>query len=339
MRILIAEDSDVYRRLLTAFLTRWGYEVECVTNGDDALSALLADDAPQLAILDWSMPRSSGIKVCRQLRSSGTKRYTYVLLLTGHTEPDDLVRAFEAGVDDFLTKPFDDRELQARLRAGGRIVTLQDNLASTFEALKHQACHDALTGTWNRAAIFDFLNRELARSRREECSPVSVIMADVDHFKNVNDCFGHQAGDKVLTQTAQRIRDIIRSCDGVGRYGGEEFLIVLPGCGIDDAIIRAEEIRSAVGGTPISHGPAPISITVSMGVATAKDSGDLVHLLTATDEALYRAKANGRNRVEVALQSDDSPILLPLENSRSRSTSGEDLWLRQYEFPILSREQ
>lgn len=321
MRILIAEDSAVYTHLLGSLLTAWGYEVETVSNGEDALVALVSAGAPQLAILDWSMPRASGIKVCRQVRASKSKHYTYILLLTGHTEKEDLIQAFEAGVDDYLTKPFNDRELEARLRAGRRIVALHDNLVSISDTLRHQACHDALTGIWNRAAILDFLKRQLARADREGNSPVSVILADVDHFKQVNDSYGHLAGDVVLRETAQRIRRGIRSYDGAGRYGGEEFAIVLPGCSFEDAVKRADQMRSALAANPIEGFAAPIAVTVSMGVATATRPADLDRVLAAADGALYQAKANGRNRVEVAL---DLPAVSPHQSEEECRPGRQD---------------
>lgn len=302
MKVLLAEDSPVYTRMLTTLLTGWGYEVSAVSNGDDALAALRSPAPPQLAILDWSMPGASGIKVCRELRGTNLSRYTYVLLLTAHTDRERLLRAFEAGADDFLTKPFNDQELEARLRVGRRIVGLQDNLISISETLRHQACHDALTGIWNRRAILDFLERQLARARREGNSPVSVIVADIDHFKQVNDRHGHLAGDSVLRETAQTIRGSIRSYDGVGRYGGEEFVIVLPGCKLEDAAMRAEQIRGSLAGRQVAGVAAPLTISVSMGVACGGSPDDLNRLLAAADEALYKAKEAGRNRVHVALQ-------------------------------------
>lgn len=302
MKVLLAEASPVYTRMLTCLLTDWGYEVTAVANGDDALSVLRSLTAPQLAILDWSIPGASGIKVCREVRSAISKHYIYILLLTVHREKEHLLQAFEAGVDDFLTKPFNDQELEARLRAGRRIIGLQDNLISISETLRPQACHDALTGIWNRRAILDFLERQLARAEREGNTPVAVILADIDHFIEVNDRLGHPAGDCVLRETAQTIRSSIRSYDGVGRYGGEEFVIVLPGCKLEDAAMRAEQIRGALATRQIAGVAAPVSISVSMGVACASRAADLSRVLAAADDALYQAKQSGRNRVRTALQ-------------------------------------
>jgi len=301
LRILIAEDSPGYTRLLNALLTGWGYQVKSVTNGEDALLALVSAGAPQLAILDWSMPKATGIKVCRQLRAAKLKHYTYILILTAHDQKDDLIQAFEAGVDDYLTKPFNDRELEARLRAGRRIIALQDNLTSISETLRHEACYDGLTGIWNRAAVMDFLRRQLARAEREGNSPVSVILADVDHFQQVNDTYGHKAGEAVLREVAIRLRANIRSYDGVGRYDGEKFVIVLPGCSFQDALGRVDGIRRSIANTSTNSMATPISITVSMGVAHANQGSDFERVLVAAESALSQAKRTGGNRVEGAL--------------------------------------
>lgn len=302
MRILIAEDSPVYTHLLQGLLTGWGYEVQSVSNGEDALLALAIAGAPRLAILDWSMPKASGIKVCRQLRSAKLKHYTYILILTAHCDNDELVQAFDAGVDDYLTKPFNDRELEARLRAGRRIIGLQDGLIAIGESLRHQSFHDALTGVWNRDATLDFLQRQLARARRESGSPVSVIMVGVDHFKRVAETHGHVAGDAVLRETAQHLRANVRSYDGVGRLGSDQFVIVLPGCSLENAGSRADSLRAEIAHRPIEGGPAPLPITVSMGVAAASRESDLQNVLAAAAAALAEARRNGGNTVEVGLE-------------------------------------
>jgi len=301
LRILIAEDSPVYARLLRGLLTGWGYQVHSVDNGEDALLALAVSGAPRLAILDWSMPKGSGLKVCRQLRSAKLKHYTYILILTARDDKDDIVQAFEAGVDDYLTKPFNDRELEARLRAGRRIIGLQDGLIAIGESLHHQSCYDPVTGVWDRATTLDFLQRQLARADREGNSPVSVIMAGVDDFQRVKEVHGLLAGDAVLREIAQHFRSNIRSYDGIGRYRGEEFVIVLPGCSLENALARANALRTEIAFKRVEGGPLPISITVSMGVAAASRQSDLDNVLAAADTGLYRARQNGRDSVEAEL--------------------------------------
>jgi diguanylate cyclase (GGDEF)-like protein len=298
MRILIAEDDAVSRRLLQATLERLGHEVLAVSNGLDAMTALSCHDGPRLAILDWVMPGADGLSVCREVRRH-PEPYVYVILLTARNSRDDLVAGLDAEADDFLTKPFDAVELRARIRSGQRVIELQERLLEAQEALRFEATHDQLTGLWRRGMILDQLDRELRRARREGRS-IGVVMTDVDHFKQINDTHGHAAGDAVLRETGQRLRAVVRDYDFIGRYGGEEFLFVLPGCNVTVAQQIAERARVSVAADPIDAGSTSVSLTISLGLAwsrTASEDADV--LLQAADEALYRAKARGRNRVEV----------------------------------------
>jgi diguanylate cyclase (GGDEF)-like protein len=220
----------------------------------------------------------------------------YVVLLTARDRQEDMVVALEADVDDFLTKPLDAGELQARLRSGERLLALQENLLQVQEALRHQATHDDLTGLWNRAMVRQHLTAEISRAKRAG-KPVAVVLADLDHFKQVNDTFGHQAGDAVLREATARLRLALRIYDSIGRYGGEEFLIVLPDCDTDAAVIVAERARACVA-TPMRINDVDMPLSVSLGVASTRTSPeDADDLIRAADEALYRAKAGGRNRV------------------------------------------
>lgn len=290
MNILVAEDDMIFRRLLEAALTGWGYRVTLARDGNEAWRALQSTDRPQLAILDWMMPGLEGIEVCRRLRASEGGMYVYVLLLTAKERKQDLVEGLRAGADDFLSKPFDHVELEARLRTGRRIVELEQRL--TFQAL-----HDPLTGAMNRAGVLDSLRRDVARSMRDG-APVSVIMADLDHFKAVNDSRGHAAGDSVLVEATRRFRAAVRPHDIVARWGGEEFLMVLPACAREDAMSAAERIREAIAEQPFEVGGAPIPLTVSLGVSTGRDAHE--SLVQGADAALYAAKEGGRDRVAYA---------------------------------------
>jgi diguanylate cyclase (GGDEF)-like protein len=294
VNILVADDDAVSRRLLEATLKKWGYDVVVTDDGDKAWEVLQGEDAPQLAILDWVMPGLDGPEICREVRNLGDQRYVYLLLLTAKSGKEDLVKGMEAGADDFLTKPFDAQELRARLRAGIRILELQ-------ERLRVEATHDSLTGLWNRAATFDFLRRELSRSERQG-TPVTVVMADIDHFKQINDTHGHLAGDVVLREVAHRLSSAVRSYDVTGRVGGEEFLIVFPGCAVGDAVDQAERLRACINREPVDTPEGPIPVTLSLGVAVreAPMVVDANSLLRAADAALYRAKSGGRDRVELA---------------------------------------
>jgi diguanylate cyclase (GGDEF)-like protein len=292
MRVLIAEDDAATRRLLEALLAKWRYDVLVTTDGVQAWQLLQQEDAPSLAILDWMMPGMDGVEICRQLRQQDVQSYTYVLLLTSRAQKQDVVEGMESGADDYLAKPFHPEELAARLRAGSRIVELQSQL-------RRQATHDELTGLWNRRAVLDALHRELERARRGRFS-VGVVIADIDHFKLVNDTYGHLSGDAVLRNAALRMRDNLRAYDFIGRWGGEEFLFVLPGCDLENAALQADRLRRLLNDEPLATPAGPLGVTLSLGVAAGAGVGAAQALLAAADDALYQAKRAGRNRVEIA---------------------------------------
>lgn len=299
VKILVAEDDSVTRRLLRVSLERWNYEVIAVDDGAQARDALLREGTPKLAILDWVMPGMDGIEICRELRRRQTGAYIYTLVLTSKREKGDLLQGLDAGADDFLIKPFDPLELQARLRSGCRIIELQDQLIAAREAMRDQATRDSLTTVWNRAAVMDILQRELIRSSREGL-PLSLMMADLDHFKRINDSLGHQTGDAVLQEVARRIQSVLRPYDALGRYGGEEFLLIVPGCDITMAWSLAEKVRESVVSTPVLTSAGPIPVTLTLGVANFAEHSNLESLLRSADDALYRGKKAGRNRSELA---------------------------------------
>ncbi|HXM40659.1 MAG TPA: diguanylate cyclase [Bryobacteraceae bacterium] len=300
-QILVADDSPVFRDLLQRMLLEWGYEVTTVTDGQQAWDLLRQENGPRLALLDWMMPGMEGAEVCRRVRDTIHDRYVYMMLLSVRSDLEDVVKGMESGADDYIVKPFQVDELRARLRAGRRVLALQEELVEAREALREQATRDGLTGLWNRTAIFDILQNELARSSRS-AEPLIALMADLDGFKPVNDHFGHMAGDAVLRQVSARMRASVRRYDAVGRYGGEEFLIVLPGCELAGGVAMAERIRDAIASECFRSGETEIHLTCSLGAAAAMppaipQADDLVR---AADAALYRAKRQGRNRVEAA---------------------------------------
>jgi two-component system, cell cycle response regulator len=298
MDILIADDDPVSCRLLQVSLGHAGYRVATVTDGKEALRALEKPHCPRLVVLDWMMPGMDGVDICRVVRKQAREPYIYIILLTAKGQQEEIIEGLEAGADDYITKPFDLQELKARLRAGKRILELQEQLFAASEQLRVQATHDSLTGLLNRKAIVEILDRELVRSLRQG-TEFSVIMADVDHFKSINDTYGHATGDEVLREAARRMQASIRPYDSVGRYGGEEFLFVGPGCGVDGAAELAERLRRCIESAPIQTADVAISATMSLGFSVAPTDAKLaVDLLHAADAALYSAKNNGRNRVE-----------------------------------------
>ncbi len=305
MRVLIAEDDSVSRRMLEAFLVKWGYEVLVAAEGEEAWGILQGNDAPRLAVLDWMMPGRDGIDICRSVRQRKGRPYVYILLLTARGQKEDIVEGLEAGADDYVTKPFDPYELRARLRAGRRIVELQEQLMEAREALRDQASRDPLTDLWNHGSILAILRKEVARASRAH-SPFAIAMADVDRFKAINDTYGHPAGDAVLREASRRLRGAMRTYDSLGRYGGDEFLAVVPGCNPATAHRFAESFRARIDRKGIETPQGLVTVTLSLGVVALEDLRDVKSetLIRVADAALYRAKIAGRNRVALATHQD-----------------------------------
>jgi diguanylate cyclase (GGDEF)-like protein len=305
VKILIADDESVSRRMLQGLLTKWGYEVIAAENGKAAWDLLNVPDAPRIALLDWMMPGLNGVDVCKKVRFHRPDPYTYILLLTAKDAKESVVEGLESGADDYLTKPFHPQELKARLRVGLRLLELEDTLVQAREVMRFKATHDALTGVWNRGTILETMEREIVRSRREGVS-LGVIIGDLDHFKAVNDTYGHPIGDRVLRETVSRMQSCVRSYDFIGRYGGEEFLVLLPGCGVDATSDKANQLRAAIAQQPMETESGALRITMSLGgAATANWPDDNAkQILQIADLALYRAKHEGRNRVAMAGQAE-----------------------------------
>jgi two-component system cell cycle response regulator len=301
LKILIADDDTISRRLLEKALENAGYSVVSVENGKQALEKLTAERGPRLALLDWVMPEINGPEVCRLVRRQHDKNYQYLLLLSSRESKADIVSGLESGADDYVTKPFDLEELKARLRAGVRILELEDSLVEARESMRYHATHDNLTALFNRGVIVDLLGKELMRSRRERRS-TAILLCDIDHFKNINDTYGHVVGDEVLREASRRFLSAVRTYDFVGRYGGEEFLIVLNNCNPGSAVARAEQVLQSLAKSPIATPSGLLSITASIGVLSSKDwAGQRVEeVLHQVDLALYEAKEAGRNCVRLA---------------------------------------
>jgi diguanylate cyclase (GGDEF)-like protein len=296
IRVLVAEDEPVSRHRLHAALKSWGYEVTSVANGTEAMREIERTDGPTLAILDWSMPELDGLQVCRAVRETAAGQYVYIILLTAKDRDDDVLQGFDAGADDYITKPFDTRQLKARVRSGARIVQLQRQLIAAREQLREKAMHDPLTGLLTRGAFFEICDGEVARARRQGL-PVALMLADLDHFKTINDRYGHLAGDDVLREASARLKATFRKGDAIGRYGGEELVALAVGASMEDALGLAERFRQSVCREPFETSAGHIDVTTSVGIAVVVNVEGSWTLVKAADEALYRAKASGRNAV------------------------------------------
>jgi two-component system cell cycle response regulator len=296
MKILIAEDDPVSRRVLEANLVEWGYDVMIASDGSEAWELLQKPDAPNLVISDWMMPHMDGLELCRRIRQMERSGYIYFIILTAKGRKEDIIEGLEAGADDFLIKPFDRQELKYRAKIGERIINLELRILELANT-------DALTGVLNRRAFMERMEQEIHRSLREGV-PFSLILTDIDYFKKVNDRHGHQVGDLVLQRFTERLSESSRPYDFVGRYGGEEFVVCLPGADISQAGSVAERMRRRVEEMRITlpDSSQSIRITGSFGVASLRaGSEETVDLITGrADDTMYRAKREGRNRVCVA---------------------------------------
>lgn len=321
LSILIVDDDPTSLVLLNSFLARAGYRVLTAVNGAEALR-ILGNEGPQVVITDWAMPEMDGVDLCRAIRSHEGISFTYVIIVTAHQTSDErLVEAFDAGADDYLSKPYKSKELLARLRAGERIVRLQGELANrnrevhrynaeveivnrklavANEELNRMATTDELTGLINRREAMNRLADCWAAANRHG-DPLACITLDVDNFKKCNDAYGHAAGDQVLKRTADVLKSNTRSEDAICRVGGEEFLVICPRSTEAMATIGAERLRRAVEASTVRYCDVTLRVTISAGVAERLPSMMTPDdLLRMADKALYKAKDRGRNMVQPA---------------------------------------
>lgn len=298
-KILIAEDDLITARILNKHLTEWGFQVFQEKNGEDAWSTLDNHDI-QLAILDWMMPKLNGLQLCRKIRQQKSDPYTYLILLTARTSTDDIVEGLNSGADDYITKPVEPAELRARLQTGKRIIELENRNKKLQRKLEKLAREDSLTGFLNKKNIHLRLEEELSRANRESL-PVSALLLDIDKFKEINDKHGHHIGDQVLREISRRLRLAIRKHDQIGRFGGDEILVLLWHTDSESLRIVADRLCGCVSGEPIPTDAGPLEVSVSVGGASSDDrfSVSADTLLQLSDQALYSAKYKGRNRAEI----------------------------------------
>jgi len=304
--MLIVDDDPLQRRLLQASLTRAGHEVLEATDGMKAWELLQRDPLP-MVITDWMMPELSGLELIQRIRlgiDNGIfPSYIYIILVTAKDAKEDVVIGLDSGADDYLTKPFDPNEMRARVKIGIRIINLESRLRESLDQLHVMATYDSLTGLLNRRAVYERAQSEMERSIREERS-ISLVMLDIDHFKSVNDEHGHLTGDQALRLVAGTIAQNKRSYDWAGRWGGEEFLLVLPQTTLEEAGEIAERMRRSVAALsfPLAEGNY-LNLRISLGVSSIDanpHTPTLGELLQQADDALYCAKNQGRNRVCLA---------------------------------------
>jgi len=296
--ILIAEDDPVARRLLEKNLKEWGYQVFKADDGEKAWEILKKPDV-RIAILDWIMPELEGPELCARLRQARKPLYTYLILLTARDTSFDIIRGLEAGADDYMTKPVNLLELKARLKTAARIIELEDRLLQAQRKLIRLATTDSLTHAWNRRSIIRFIKEEIDRYLRGG-KPFGLLMIDMDNFKQINDLFGHQAGDAVLQNLVRLFKKNLRNYDRVGRYGGDELIVLLPGSDICYTGLVASRLLELCRHSKIStRAGQKISLSLSIG-GTSTDSltqVEINNLIQTSDRALYLAKKLGRDRV------------------------------------------
>jgi len=299
IRILIAEDDLTARTILAGILKKWGYEVVAVKEGLAAWEVLQQPDSPSIVILDWMMPGIDGLEVIRRTRAGGLEPPPYIILLTSKDDTGDIFSGLESGANDYIIKPFNIEELYGRVRVGQRTVELQANLYETRQAMAHQAMHDPLTGILNRRAVLEQLSKELARARREgqltENSRLCVGFLDIDRFKQINDQYGHQAGDEVLKGITRIISRQLRPYDSLGRMGGDEFLVVAPGLNKVNCKHLFKRLIAGVAKDKLKQDGYEATVTVSIGVVTADAESSADLLLNSADTAMYQAKRQGGN--------------------------------------------
>jgi len=315
VKVLIVETDLELSQLLETALAELGHEVVAISDAARAGALLEEENAPRLVILGAAKESGESVQLCREIRKRGKQPHVYILLVAARDQKQQVMEGTEAGADDYLLQPFEPYELRVRLRLARRMLQSREEVLRSRETIRFQLHHDPLTGLWNRTAIIDILERELARARRER-SRLTLVMAALDGLKDINDAYGHAAGDHILRITARRIRSSLRPYDELGRYDGGMFLIVVPGGQVRSALKQAERLQACIGAQPIEipqgwkptePRDATMSVTISLGVAVGSSEDEAGPLLRAVEDAVERARRAGVNRIEQVATTDPAP--------------------------------
>src|ERR1700736_871126 len=300
LQVLVVDDSPVYRKLVEHALEGNPYSLMFAKSGHEALD-LFANKLPAIVITDWMMPDLSGLELCQRLRADVHRGYTYIILLTSIAEKDNVVKGLAAGADDYLTKPFDPGELLARIGVGRRIIDLHRQIDAKNRLLEEMAHTDPLTGLPNRRAIEDWAGRQLRGAARHGFS-LWVVHADLDCFKNINDSYGHEAGDAVLQKFGEVLQSNTRASDICGRMGGDEFLLVITHVEREQIQLTVERLREQFTSCEFAFGGCRVPVTASFGISgfQGEDAPEFAALVRQADQALYSAKRAGGNQVKIA---------------------------------------
>ncbi|UOD34573.1 diguanylate cyclase [Deferribacteraceae bacterium V6Fe1] len=293
LEILIADDDKDAQNLLGLYINKLGFKVHYASNGIDALNKINELNI-SIALLDWMMPGMSGIEITQKIRESKIDRYIYIIMVTGKSEKDDTIEALHNGVDDYIVKPFTFQELKVRIFAAERIIKLENKLKNAYNKLYNESIHDVLTGVLNRKALMERIDDYNNKNKS-----LGIIMIDIDNFKVINDTYGHLVGDQILKEFTAIISNTIRKSDFVGRYGGEEFLAVIPDLDVDEVKAIAERIRKNIESEIFHIGSLSLKITASLGVYVLTEKSKIEDAIKLADDALYEAKKSGKNRVIV----------------------------------------
>jgi two-component system cell cycle response regulator len=306
-RVLLIDDDPAIVRLLSRVIRGAGFEVVDCATGAEGL-AVIEGNEWELCLLDRALPDMDGIEICRHIKEDVRFDARQVIMLSGYDSLEARVEALNLGADDYITKPFHPTEVLARINAARRVVEMQQQLVEMAKRLEELSGRDDLTGVFNRRHFSSTLDRSFAHSSRH-ARQLSVAMIDIDNFKNINDSFGHHAGDTVLAEVARRFAKVVRASDYVARYGGEEFVVLLPETQLGDALQFSERLREVIASAPVTIEGRELPVTVSVGAASLAHSGfgSPREMIVAADQALYRAKRNGRNRVEAERRKSQRP--------------------------------